>query len=105
MRNNMERIRIAMNKTFAGKEFVYKSKYGRTRGIAEEIHLQETFIMDEDSEKSLAYFANQAKGRGDMEKPELKGEERYMAFQPKFQIKSTNGIFYDLEDCFFIENK
>ncbi len=99
----MERIRIAMNNTFAGKEFVYKSKYGRTRGIVEEIILQESFIMDEDSEKSLVYFANHAKGRGDMEKPVLKGEEKYMAFQPKFQIKSTNGVFYDLEDCFFLE--
>ena len=99
----MERIRIAMNNTFAGKEFVYKSKYGRTRGIVEEITLQENFIMDEDSEKSLVYFANHAKGRGDMEKPELKGEEKYMAFQPTFHIRSTNGVFYDLKDCFFLE--
>ena len=99
----MERIRIAMNETYSGKEFVYKSKYGRTRGIVAEITLQENFIMDEDSEKTLVYFANHAKGRGDMEKPESKGGERYMASQPKFQIKSTNGVFYDLEDCFFLE--
>ncbi len=101
----MERIRIALNNTYAGKEFIYKSKYGRTKGVVDEIILQTTFIMDEDREKALIYGVNQVKGRGDMKKPEIKGEVSYMAFQPTFHIKSTKGIIYDLTDCYFIETE
>jgi hypothetical protein len=104
MRNNMDRIGKALNNTYVGKEFIYKSKYGRTRGIVQEFIVNESFIMDEDSENALAYLANHKKGRGDMEKPERKSSVRYMAFQPTFHIRSTNGVIYDLKDCFFIEN-
>jgi len=60
--------------------------------------------MDEDREMSLLYHVNHSvKGDGKMEKPELKGTEKYMAFQPTFKIKSTNGVMYDLDECYFIE--
>jgi hypothetical protein len=95
----------AFNRQYAGREFIYRSKYGRTRGVVKEITLQQNFIMNEDRENAMLYLVNKAKGRGDMKKPEMKGEEPYMAYQPVFQIISTKGIVYDLVDCFFIEDE
>ena len=44
------------------------------------------------------------KGSKTMEKPEPKKNIQYMAFQPTFHIESTNGVFYDLKECYFLEN-
>jgi hypothetical protein len=103
----MEKIVKEFNKLFKGREFVYKSKYGRTRGIiVDSIYVTETFILDEDSEKTLGYrIDHSVKGTKTMEKPEQKGTEFYMASRPEFMIRSTKGNIYKLDECFFINNK
>lgn len=99
----MDNIEKAFNEVYTGKEFIYKSKYGRTRCVAKRIYRSETFIVDEDAEKMVKYRVNHSpKGDGTMEKPDLKGEERYMAFQPQFHVESTNGVHYKFTECYFI---
>jgi hypothetical protein len=101
----METIQTSFNDLYVGKEFIYKSKYGRTKGIVKSIKVNQSFIFDEDTQNSLRYIADHSvKGTKKMEKPVLIGEERYMAFQPQIIIESTNGIFYDLKECYFIKN-
>lgn len=96
-------IEEAYNQVYAGRDFIYKSKYGRTRGVVKNIYISMTFIMDEDSEKKIAYSVDHSmKGTKTMEKPELTGVEKYMAFRPEFNIESTNGVHYKLSECYFI---
>jgi hypothetical protein len=98
----MDTIEKSFNDLYVGKEFIYKSKYGRTKGIVKSIKVNQSFIFDEDTQNSLAYVVDHSvKGTKTMEKPVLKGEERYMAFQPQIIIESTNGILYELKDCYF----
>ena len=93
----------AYNQIYVGKDFIYKSKYGRTKGVVKRIYSSEIFILDEDAEKMVKYRVNHSpKGDGTMEKPELKGEERYMALQPQFHIESTKGVHYKFSECYFI---
>lgn len=102
--NTMESVTRELEKTLKGKTFVYKSKYGRTKGIVESVHAISTFILDEDSEKKISYRVNHSvKGDKTMEKPELKDTEFYMASRPDFRIVSTKGVTYDFNECFFIE--
>lgn len=98
------KILEAFNESYVGKEFIYKSKYGsRTKGVVEKIFLSETLLVDEDTEKKLLYRVNHSrKGDGTMEKPELKGVEKFYAIQPIFHIESTNGVTYKLDECYFI---
>lgn len=105
----METIQTSFNDLYVGKEFIYKSKYGRTKGIVKSIKVNQSFIFDEDTQNSLTYVADHSvKGTKTMEKPVPNGEERYIAIQPQIIIESTNGILYDLIDCYFLsenENK
>jgi hypothetical protein len=98
------KILEAFNESYVGKEFIYKSKYGsRTKGVVEKIFSSETLLVDEDTEKKLLYRVNHSrKGDGTMEKPELKGVEKFYAIQPIFHIESTNGVTYKLDECYFI---
>ena len=103
---NLNIIIDAFNEVYVGRGFVYKSKYGRTNGIVKRISAQQSFIFDEDTENSIKYVVDHSvKGTKTMEKPETKDEIQYIAFQPTFQIESTNGIFYDLKECYFLGNK
>ena len=99
-----DKILEAFNESYVGKEFIYKSKYGsRTKGVVEKIFSSETLLFDEDTEKRLLYRVNHSrKGDGTMEKPELKGVEKFYAIQPVFHIESTNGVTYKLDECYFI---
>ena len=100
----MDPIVEAFNKMYAGKEFVYKSKYGRVLGVVDNIYTSTSFILDEESENMLMYRVNHSvKGDKTMEKPEPKKTIKYMATQPNFHIRSTNGVTYDLKDCYFID--
>ena len=100
----MDPIVEAFNQMYAGKQFVYKSKYGRVIGVVESIYTSGSFILDEDSENILVYKVNHSvKGDKTMEKPEPKKTFKYMATQPNFHIRSTNGVTYDLKDCYFID--
>jgi len=105
MLENLNMIINAFNETYVGRGFIYKSKYGRTNGVVKSISIQQSFIFDEDTENSLKYFVDHSvKGSKTMEKPEPKKDIQYMAFQPTFHIESTNGVFYDLKECYFLEN-
>lgn len=98
----MDIITDVFNKIYVGKEFIYKSKYGRTKGIVKRVYRTENFIVDEDSEKKILYKVNHSpKGDGTMEKPELKGDDYYMASRPELHIESTNGVHYEFNECFF----
>lgn len=100
----MDKILQAFNEAYVGKEFVYKSKYGRTKGVVQSIYSSASFIIDEDSENMLLYAVDHSvKGTKTKEKPEPKGTVKYMATQPNFHIRSTNGVTYDLIDCYFID--
>lgn len=102
----MEGLREILNKIYKGKEFVRKGKYGRVKGIVESVMVQQSFIFDEDTQKKLLYKVNHSvKGDKTMEKPTLEGEEFYTAYQPKFIIVSTNGVHYDFEECYLLDNE
>ena len=100
----MEKILEVLNEVYVGKEFIYKSKYGsRTKGVVEKIFSSDTLLFDEDTEKRLLYRVNHSpKGDGTMEKPELKGVEKFYAIQPVYHIESTNGVSYKFDECYFI---
>lgn len=105
----MDTIEKTFNDLYVGREFIYKSKYGRTKGIVKSIKVNQSFIFDEGTQNSLAYIADHSvKGTKTMEKPVPNNEERYIAIQPQINIESTNGILYELKDCYFLsenENK
>lgn len=105
----METIQTSFNDLYVGKEFIYKSKYGRTKGIVKSVKVNKSFIFDEDTQNSLSYIADHSvKGTKTLEKPVLSGEKRYIALQPQILIESTNGVIYELKDCYFLtedENK
>ena len=93
-----------LNNLYKGCGFIRKSKYGgRVKGIVEEIFITNSFIFNEDTENMIKFHINHSsKGDKTMEKPTTKDEETYIATQPKFYVKSTNGITYDFYECFFM---
>ncbi len=96
-------IEEVFNQVYVGREFIYKSKYGRTRCVVKRIYSSITSLMDEDSELKLKYVVNHSpKGNKTMDKPELKGVEYYIATQPIFHVESTKGVHYNFVDCYFI---
>lgn len=99
----MEKFVKELNNEFKGRTFIYKSKYGRTKGIVENIFASDTILLDEDTENRLAYLFNHSvKGDKTMERPESKGTEEYTASRPEFHVRSTNGIIYGFNECYFI---
>lgn len=102
----MEKLRVVLNNLYSGCEFIRKSKYGRVKGVAESIIVSDSFIFDEDSENKFKYMIDHSvKGSKTMEEPKLTGEEPYTASQPKFHVRSTNGIIYDFNECYFINEE
>lgn len=98
-----EVIEEAYNQVYVGKEFIYKSKYGRTKGIVKRIYSSGTLLFDEDSEMKLKYSVDHSpKGTRTMDKPELKGVDKYIATQPIFHVESTKGVHYKFSECYFI---
>lgn len=92
----------AYNQIYVGKDFIYKSKYGRTKGVVKQIYSSGELLIDEDSEMILKYRLDHSpKGTGTMDKPELKGVDKYIATQPIFHVESTKGVHYKFTDCYF----
>ena len=94
----MKEILAAYNSLYAGREFVYRSKYGQVKGIVESIRGNNSFIFDEDTEKLLARL----KTKQLSEKPTTQNKIEYIAYQPQFMVVSTRGVIYEFKECFFI---
>lgn len=78
MHNNTDRIAKLYEELYIGKEAVYKSKHGLTRGIIiESIHVCNNFIAD----KEYAY-----------------------AHQVEINFISTKGNSYKLNELFFVKH-
>jgi hypothetical protein len=99
----MEELDDTLNRIYKGKNFIRKSKYGRVNGVVDSIFITECFIMDFDSENKIKFMVDHSpKGTKTMETPKLNGDDFYTAFRPEIKIRSTNGVIYDFEECFFI---
>lgn len=94
----MKEILAAYNSLYAGREFVYRSKYGHVKGIVESIRGNNSFIFDEDTEELLARL----KTKQPSKKPTTQNKIEYIAYQPQFMVVSTRGVIYEFKECFFI---
>lgn len=96
---NIQNIIKSLTDLYKGKEFVRLSKYGwRVHGTVDRIDALDTFIMDEESTKILISLKDKPTSDPDQERTQLK----YTASRPKFQVISTNGIHYNFDECYFI---
>jgi hypothetical protein len=94
----MKEILAAYNSLYAGREFVYRSKYGQVKGIVESIRGNNSFIFDEDTEKLLIRL----KTKQEIGKSLTQNKIEYIAYQPQFMVVSTRGVIYEFKECFFI---
>lgn len=100
----MGKVLDALNEVYAGREFMYKSKYGGfTKCVCESIVSSYNVQMDEDTTNVLKYHIDHSvKGTKTMDLPEMKGTPKWIAANEVFSVISTVGNVYEWDECYFL---